>query len=245
VIGRRSPEGNTLSAAFPKAPEAPIEEGEPMSTRALFLNCTLKRSPEVSNTQALVDKVAALFEELGVESETIRVVDHTVRPGVSSDEGDGDEWPVILERIKACDILVIAMPIWFGVRSSVAQLVIERLDGTYSEGDAVTGQYPLYGKVAGAIVTGNEDGAHDCCATTLYNLTHLGCMVPPNVDCYWVGDAGPGPSYLAAGGDEHLYTNRTARYMANNLVWGVEALRATPISTNLKALDLAAREVSR
>jgi multimeric flavodoxin WrbA len=216
-----------------------------VSIRALFLNCTLKPSPETSNTQALIDKVAGVLGELGVESGTVRVVDHHVKFGVSSDEGEGDEWPVILERVKACDILVIAMPIWFGVRSSVAQLVMERLDGTYAEGDPDTGQYPLYGKVAGAIVTGNEDGAHDCCANTLFNLTHLGCMVPPNADCYWVGDAGPGPSYIEAGGDRHLYTNRTARYMAHNLLWGVQALRANPIATNLTALDAEARGVSR
>lgn len=216
-----------------------------MSFKALFLNCTLKRSPEVSNTQALIDKVAALLADLDVVSETNRVTDYKVAFGVSSDEGDGDEWPAILERVKACDILVIAMPIWFGVRSSVAQLVMERLDGTYAEADPTTGQYRLYGKVGGVIVTGNEDGAHDCCANTLFNLTHLGCMVPPNVDCYWVGDAGPGPSYLAAGGDKHLYTNRTARYMAHNLVWGARTLRANPVDTDLKALDSEAKAVSR
>lgn len=216
-----------------------------MSPHALFLNCTLKASPAVSNTQALIEKVASLMRELGATTETIRVVDRHVRFGVSSDEGDGDEWPEILERVLACDILVIGMPIWFGVRSSVAQLVIERLDGTYAEGDPETGRFPLYGKVAGAIVTGNEDGAHDCCANTLFNLTHLGCTVPPNVDCYWVGDAGPGPSYIEAGGDMHLYTNRTARYMAHNLIWGAGALATSPIQTNLKALDVAARAVSR
>jgi multimeric flavodoxin WrbA len=216
-----------------------------MTLKALFLNCTLKRSPETSNTQALIDKVIALLAELDVDSETIRVTDYALKFGVSSDEGEGDEWPVILDRIKECDILVIAMPIWFGVRSSVAQLVLERLDGTYAEGDPQTGQYPLYGKVGGVIVTGNEDGAHDCCSNTLFNLTHLGCMVPPIVDCYWVGDAGPGPSYLAAGGDKHLYTNRTARYMAHNLVWGAKALRALPIDTNLRALDAEAQAASR
>ena len=216
-----------------------------MSLKALFLNCTLKRSPDVSNTDALIDKVARLLADLEVETETIRVADYKVAFGVISDQGDGDEWPVILERVKACDILVIGMPIWFGVRSSVAQLVMERLDGTFAEGDPITGQYPLYGKVAGVIVTGNEDGAHNCCANTLFNLTHLGCMVPPNVDCYWVGDAGPGQSYVAAGGDKHLYTNRTARYMAHNLVWGAKALRGTSIDTNLNELDAEAKLVSR
>ena len=211
---------------------------------ALFLNCTLKRSPAVSNTEALVDKVAGFMTELGVTTEKIRVVDHAVRFGVSNDEGEGDEWSVILQRIKACDILVIATPIWFGVRGSVSQMVMERLDGTYADGDAVTGQYPLYGKVGGVIVTGNEDGAHDVSATTLYNLTHLGCTIPPNVDCYWVGDAGPGASYIEAGGDRHLYTNRTALYTANNLVWMARVLAENPCPTNLRELDARAAAMS-
>jgi len=215
-----------------------------MAMRALFLNCTLKKSPQVSNTRALVDKAVIIFKELGVESEVIRVVDHNVAFGVSSDEGNGDEWPFILEKIKACDILIIATPIWFGVLSSVAKLVIERLDGTYMEGDPETGQYPLYGKVAGVIVTGNEDGAHDVCSTILFSLTHLGCTVPPNVDCYWVGDAGPGPSYIEAGGDKHLYTNRTVRYMTHNLVYFAKLLKENPIPTSLKKLDEEAKRVS-
>ena len=139
-----------------------------MAIKALFLNCTLKKSPQISNTHALIDKAVAIFKELGVGSEVIRVVDYNIAFGVSSDEGNGDEWPFILEKIKDCNILVIATPIWFGVLSSVAKMVIERLDGTYMEGDPETGQYPLYGKVAGVMVTGNEDGAHDVCSTILY-----------------------------------------------------------------------------
>ncbi len=215
-----------------------------MDLRALFLNCTLKRSPATSNTRALIDKVAALFEAEGVSSEVVRVVDHRIPFGVSSDEGEGDAWPQILEKIKACDILVVATPIWFGVRGSVAQLVVERLDGTYSE-KTERGQYPLYNKVGACIVTGNEDGAHDAAATTLFNLSHLGCTIPPNADCYWVGDAGPGPSYLDAGGDRHLYTNRTARYLAKNCAEAARWLRAHPYSIDLDAADAAAKEVSR
>ena len=211
---------------------------------ALFLNCTLKRSPDVSNTEALVDKVAGFMTELGVTTETIRVVDHAVSFGVSNDEGDGDEWPAILERVKSCDILVIATPIWFGVRGSVCQMVMERLDGTFVDGDQATGQYPLYGKVGGVIITGNEDGAHDVAANTLFNLTHLGCTIPPNVDCYWVGDAGPGPSYIEAHGERHLFTNRTALYTAHNLVWMAGVLAQNPCPTNLKELDAQAAELS-
>jgi len=204
-----------------------------MSFKAVFLNCTLKKSPERSHTRALMDKIAGLMAPLGVECEFMRVVDYTIPFGVSSYMGEGDEWPIIYGKLKACDIMVMGMPIWFGVRSSVAQLVIERLDGSYKDGNAENGQFPLYNKVAGVVVTGNEDGAHDCAATTLFNLSHLGCAIPPNSDCYWVGDAGPGPSYLDSDGDTHLYTNKTARYMAHNLVAMAKALAATPIRTNL------------
>ena len=199
-----------------------------MSLKAVFLNCTLKRSPDVSNTEALARKVVKWFDSMEVESEIIRIVDYRVPTGVSSDEGGEDEWPGILERIKEADILVIATPIWFGHRSSVAQLVIERLDGTYNERNEV-GQYPLYNKVGGVVVTGNEDGAHAAAESTLFNLSHLGCTIPPNSDTYWVGDAGPGPSYLEAGGENHAYTQRTTRWMAHNLVHLARMLKASPI----------------
>ena len=104
-----------------------------MELNALFLNCTLKKSPGVSHTEALIEMVRAHFDELGVSSEVIRPVDYNIPFGVVTDMGEGDEWPGILEKIKAADILIMAMPIWFGVRSSVAQLVIERLDGVYAE----------------------------------------------------------------------------------------------------------------
>ena len=216
-----------------------------MNLKAVILNCTLKRSPEISNTRALIDKAVKLFHEQGVETEVIRVIDHNVRFGVSSDEGEGDEWPEILKKIKACDILIIGSPIWFGVRSAVAQMVLERLDGTYDESDPETGQFPLYGKVGGVVITGNEDGAHDVAANTLFNLSHLGCTIPPNVDTYWVGDAGPGPSYIEAGGDKHLYTNKTVRYMVNNLVYFANLLKEHPIPTKLRKLYEEAQKESR
>ena len=216
-----------------------------MDLKAVILNCTLKKSPAVSNTEALIDKVVDLMAPLGVESEIVRVVDFNVPFGVESDLGNGDQWPLIYAKLKAADIVIVGTPIWFGVRSAVAQLVIERLDGSYDDGDPVTGQFPLYGKVAGVIVTGNEDGAHDAAGTTLFNLTHLGCVVPPNADTYWVGDAGPGPSYIEAGGDKHLYTNKTARYLAHNVTWMARLLKANPIPTNLNALIAEAKQVSR
>lgn len=196
--------------------------------KALFLNCTLKPTPAVSNTQALADRVLGILEELGCETETVRVVDHDVRFGVTNDEGDGDEWPLILDKVRGADILILGTPIWFGVRGSVCQMVVERLDGTYADTNSV-GQYPLYNKVGGVVVTGNEDGAHDAAATTLFNLSHLGCTIPPNADTYWVGDAGPGPSYIEAGGEQSEYTRKTSSWMAHNLMHVARMLRDRPI----------------
>jgi multimeric flavodoxin WrbA len=196
--------------------------------KALGINCTLKKSPEVSNTEALMKQVLAILEEHGVETELLRPVDYAIKFGVSSDEGDGDEWPQILEKIKEAEILLMGMSIWFGVRSSVCQMVVERLDGTYNETNDV-GQYPLYNKVAGVVVTGNEDGAHASAETTLFNMTHLGCTVPPNADTYWVGEAGPGPSYIEAGGENHPYTRRTSSWCAHNLLHMARILRDNPI----------------
>jgi multimeric flavodoxin WrbA len=199
-----------------------------MEINALFLNCTLKKSPEPSNTEALMDRVIEVLESLDTECEKVRIVDYEIPFGVVSDLGDGDQWPQILEKIEAADILIVGMSIWFGVRSSVAQMVIERLDGTYEETNEA-GQYPMYNKVAGVVVTGNEDGAHACAETTLFNLTHLGFAIPPNADTYWVGDAGPGPSFIEAGGKDHPYTQKTSTWMAHNVVHLARILKQNPI----------------
>jgi multimeric flavodoxin WrbA len=203
---------------------------------ALGLNCTLKKSPERSHTEALMRRVLGLLEDHAVETDLIRPVDYAIKFGVTSDEGPGDEWPQVLERIKAADILLVGTSIWFGHRNSVAQMVIERLDGTYDERNE-HGQYPLYNKVAGVVVTGNEDGAHSCAESLLFNLTHLGCTVPPNADTYWVGTAGPGPSYLDAGGEEHPYTLRTSSWCAHNLLHMARILRESPIPPIGNTLD--------
>lgn len=206
------------------------------------LNCTLKKSPEVSHTEALLGKVLGLMDRLEVRSEIIRVVDFNIPFGVSSDMGAGDEWVGIYQKIRACDIFIIGTPIWMGVRSAVCQLVIERLDGSYDDGDAKTGQFPLYNKAGGVVVTGNEDGAHSAAETTLFNLSHFGCTIAANSDCYWVGDAGPGASYLDADGDHHVYTNKTARWMAHNLVHIARLLKQSPYPTNLRALAQDAQD---
>ena len=209
-------------------------------THVLALNCTLKKSPETSNTRALLDIVLGHMEDLGASASVIRVVDHHIPTGITSDEGEDDDWPGILEKVEAADVLILATPLWFGHRSSVAQLVIERLDGTYNEADDETGRFPLYNKAAGVVVTGNEDGAHCAAESILFNLSHLGCMIPPNADCYWVGPAGPGPSFIEAHGDKHAYTLKTARWMAHNLMHAAHMLQRDPFTTNLRRLTEAA-----
>lgn len=214
-----------------------------MAYNIFFLNCSLKTSDETSNTQALIDKVWSLYEERGATCTCERLADYLVHPGVTADAGEGDEWPGILEQIKRCDVFVLATPIWMGVRGSLAQLAIERLDGSASNTNAL-GQPPFINKVAGCIVTGNEDGAHAAAGTTLYNLTHLGFSVPALADCYWVGPAGPGPSYIEARGDKHLYTNRTARYLVHSTLHLASLLADQPYTYDINALDQEAKSVS-
>lgn len=204
--------------------------------KALFINCTLKRSPGFSNTGALAGRAAAQLREQGIETEIIRLNDYQVLTGNSSDEGNGDEWPQILEKIKACHILVIATPVWMGHLASTAQKVIERLDAVFSDKtlmDQTTGQYMPYNKVAGCLVTGNEDGAHNCAAQILWAMQEVGFTIPPNVNAYWVGMAGGEQDYVEAGGERYLYTNKSLRYMTANLAFMARLLADHPITTNL------------
>jgi len=141
--------------------------------KALFINCTLKRSPAFSNTGAMAEKAATQLQELGFETEIIRLNDYNVLTGNTSDEGDGDEWPKILEKIKACQIFVIATPIWMGHLASTSQKVIERMDAIFRDENLSSkenGQYMPYNRVAGCLITGNEDGAHSCAAQVLWSM---------------------------------------------------------------------------
>ena len=190
---------------------------------ALFLNCTLKRSPELSHTQGLIDISSAIMEKNGVIVEALRPVDFDIAYGVYPDmttQGwDSDDWPKIYEKVKQAHILVITSPIWLGEKSSVCTKVIERLYA--SSGDLNKhGQYAYYGRVGGCLITGNEDGAKHCSMNILYSLQHLGYVIPPQADAGWLGEAGPGPSYLDpdSGGPENEFTNRNTTFMTWNLM---------------------------
>src|ERR1700749_404415 len=204
--------------------------------KALLINCTLTRAPNFSNPRALAEKDAGQLKELGFETEIIRLNDYNVLTGNTSDEGDGDEWPKVLKKIKACNIFIIATPIWMGHLASTSQKVIERLDGIFRDEDLEekeTGQYMPYNKVGGWLVTGNEDGAHSCAAQVLWSLQEVGFPIPPNVNAYWVGKAGGEKDYVEAGGERYLYTNKSLRYMTANLAYLAKLLAENPITTNL------------
>lgn len=191
--------------------------------KALFVNCTLKKSPEQSHTQGLMDISMEIMRRQGVDVELIRAVDHDLAPGVWPDMTEHgaavDEWPQIFEQVMAADILVLGTPIWLGEKSSVCTRVIERLygnSGMFNE----AGQYAYYGRVGGCLVTGNEDGVKHCSMNVLYSLQHLGYVIPPQADAGWIGEAGPGPSYLdsGSGGPENDFTNRNTTFMTWNLL---------------------------
>ena len=206
----------------PSAPPARYDD-----LRAMFVNCSLKRSPEPSHTQLLMDASASIMAAQGVTIDTVRAEDHVLAPGVQPDMrehgAERDDWPMLYQRVRAADILVLGTPIWLGERSSTCSRVIERL---YAQSADLNeqGQYASYGKVGGVLVTGNEDGIKHVAMGVLYALQHLGYTVPPQADAGWIGEAGPGPSYgdpLDDGrraGFDNDFTRRNTTFMTWNLL---------------------------
>lgn len=195
--------------------------------KAIVVNCTLKRSPERSNTEALAEVVTAALREQGVEVDEVRAVDHAIAPGVESDMGEGDQWPGIRERILDAEILIFASPTWLGRPSSVAQRVLERMDAMLSEQDD-EGRPVAYNRVAGVVVTGNEDGAHHVISEISGALIDIGFTVPGQAWTYWNRGPGPGEDYLDD--DEgHEWSHATGRAAAANLLAVARALGERPI----------------
>jgi multimeric flavodoxin WrbA len=159
-----------------------------MPLTAIALNCTLKPKGE-SSTDAMIAVLKDAFAEAGVTlTETVRVAALDIKPGVTSDEGDGDEWPALREKILTHDILIFAGPIWMGQVGSIAKRVMERMDAFLSETDD-QGRMPSYSKVAVAAIVGNEDGAHFSTAQIFQSLNDVGWTVPAVGAIYWVGEA--------------------------------------------------------
>ncbi|HIP77562.1 MAG TPA: flavodoxin family protein [Kiloniellaceae bacterium] len=212
--------------------------------KALFLNCTLKPSPGLSHTQGLIDISRAIMEKSGVGVEVLRPVDHDIAYGVYPDMTEHgwktDAWPEIYAKVEAADILVLTTPIWLGEKSSVCTKVIERLYASSSDLNEA-GQYAYYGKVGGCLVTGNEDGAKHCSMNILYSLQHLGYSIPPQADAAWLGEAGPGPSYMdeGSGGPENDFTNRNTTFLTWNVMHLARLLKDAggfPVHGNQRSL---------
>ncbi len=190
---------------------------------ATFINCTLKRSPDVSNTQGLIDASAGIMAKHGVSVTQIRAIDHRIASGVYPDMREHgweeDAWVDLWPGIFSSDILVLAGPIWLGDNSSEMKKVIERLYAHSGERNE-EGQWAYYGRVGGCLITGNEDGIKHCAMDILYSLQHIGYVIPPQADAGWIGEAGPGPSYLdeGSGGPENDFTNRNTTFMTWNLL---------------------------
>ncbi len=195
--------------------------------KAMFINCTLKKTPEPSHTDLLMDVSGAIMEKQGVAVERVRFTDHAIAPGVYPDMTEHgwerDDWPKIWEKLKSADIFVIGTPIWLGQHSSECAKLIERLyahSGQHND----QGQYIFYGKTGGCIITGNEDGIKHVAMSVLYSMQHVGFTIPPQADAGWIGEAGPGPSYgdeLENGtraGHDNDFTQRNTTFMTWNLL---------------------------
>ena len=199
--------------------------------KVLYLNCTLKKRPQESHTQTLMDVSKAIMTKEKVKIDEIRLIDHQIASGVFPDMTehgwDVDDWPEITKRVMDADILIVGTPIWLGQQSSEAQKLIERLyalSGLTNE----KGQYKFYGKVGGCVITGNEDGVKHCAMGILYSLQHIGYSIPPQADCGWLGKVGPGPSYEEKEwkgeklekpvGFDSDFTNRNTTFMTYNLL---------------------------
>jgi len=215
-----------------------------MQLKTLFLNCTLKKQEETSNTHAFIKEAEKIYHQLGVETEIIRLSEYNIKFGTSNDMGDGDEWPQILKKIYACDILIIGTPIWRGDRSSIAKMVAERMDGIWDDANDENGQYPTYGKVAGVMVDGNEDGAKKSISSMFFDFSEQGFTIPVNGFAYYVGKAGPGNSYIEGEGNKHEFTNNGILMMVHNSVQLAKILKNNSYSTNLNQLKEQAKKMS-
>jgi multimeric flavodoxin WrbA len=200
--------------------------------KAIFFSGTLKRSPEPSNTEGLMQASIDLMEKNGVRTQLIRTIDHAIASGVQPDMRKAgwkeDAWPEIFEKVKQADIVVVGGPIWLGDNSSQTKLLIERL---YSNSGDLNekGQFVYYGKAGGCVITGNEDGVKHCSMNVLYSLQHIGFTIPPAADAGWIGAIGPGPSYLdeGSGGPESNFTNRNVTFMTYNLMHLAKLLKTS------------------
>ncbi|MEW5422521.1 flavodoxin family protein [Amorphus sp. 3PC139-8] len=193
---------------------------------ALALNCTLKTTDEPSSTERLLRQVLGALAAFDVEAELLRMTGYDIKPGVTSDEGPGDDWPAIREKVLASDILLLGTPIWMGQPSSVCKRVLERMDAFLGETDD-QGRMASYGRVAAVVVVGNEDGAHHVSAELYQALSDVGFTIPANAVSYWVGEAMHGTDYKDLDETPQV-VGRATDMLARNTAHLARLLKANP-----------------
>lgn len=194
----------------------------------LVLNGSLKHAPDTSNTEEVAELVLDFMKPHGVRGEIVRLADRNIPVGLGFREGPDDDWPSLVGKIKAADVVIFATPIWWGGRSSLMQRVIERLDSLDEEYIA-SGRSALYNKVAGVVVTGSEDGALSVIGSIMMVLTFMGFTLPPECAAYWVGEVGDPPSEDRAKRLKNQATPHMAKNMARNLVYYARLLKKHPL----------------
>tara|TARA_R110002073_G_scaffold66103_2_gene165161 strand:- start:1114 stop:1836 length:723 start_codon:yes stop_codon:yes gene_type:complete len=192
---------------------------------ALFINTSLQRNADKSHTRLLLNASAGIMEKNGVAVEHVHLAAHDVPPGVYPDMTEHgwpvDEWAAIWEKVVAAEILIVGTPLWLGEESSICRILIERLYAMSGQLNG-KGQSIYYGKVGGCVITGNEDGIKHTAMSIGFALSHLGYTIPPQADCGWIGEAGPGASYgdeIEGGGRvgfDNDFTQRNATIMTWN-----------------------------
>lgn len=210
---------------------------------AVFINCTLKKSPSLSHTDGLMDVSRSIMQTAGATVISHRFVDYDIATGIYPDMTEQgwakDDWPTLFSDVKGADIVVVGSPIWLGQPSSECAKLIERLYA-HSGQTNEKGQYFFYGKTGGCVVTGNEDGIKHVASIVLYAMQHVGFVVPPQADCGWIGPAGPGPSYCdeGSGGPQNDFTQRNTHFMTWNLLHTARMLKdagGLPAHGNVRA----------
>lgn len=184
----------------------------------MILNCTLKKSPQVSRRDYLVEKVASLYKSLGIKTEILRPIDYF------------DDFEKLFKRLLASSILIIASPIYGEGQFFVTKLLFEKLKEFSRSGPTLKDQYPLYHKIGGVILTGNKEGFQEVAKDILFNLMKLGAIIPRYSDIYWVGENSAGVNYIEGGGDKNEYNEKRVNYLVQNTLYTAELLDEYPVS---------------
>ena len=214
---------------------SPMPGSDPL--RVLVLNGSLKHAPAISNTAELTDLVLdAMREHVPIDADVVRLADANLPAGLGFRESEDDDWPGIVARLKAADVVLFATPIWWGGRSSLMQRAIERLDALDEEYHA-SGRSALYNKVAGIVITGSEDGALATMGSIMMVLTWMGFTLPPECAAYWVGEVGFPPADDREKRLRNPASPVMARNLARNLVWYAQLLKAHPLATGALPLQ--------